>query len=166
LEDGKAMTLWSTARLAGMMLTVGFAGLFGSGESRAVGLCDCCAASPTPSCEAVCKTVTLAPQQCPVVVDFDGTGDTVNGRNPLNGRSLKVIHLGEPRRSQLEDFRRFLETWRRETVWAYVKALKAFRRQKITQEELDAAKALNDEALVNYYHGMRAYLNSVGTKSD
>jgi hypothetical protein len=161
-----AMTARIATRLAGAVLVAGFAAAFGIGEARAVGLCDCCASSLTTSCDAVCKKVTLEPQQCPAVVDYEGDGDTVKGKNPLNGRSLKDMVLGEPRREQLEDFRRFLERGRRDAVWVYVKALKAFRAKKITEEELKAAKALNEEALVNYYHGMNAYLTAVGTKTD
>ena len=160
------MTVRIAAKLAGAILMAGFAGLFGSPEGRATGLCDCCASSLSQSCEAACQKVTLEPQQCPAVVDYEGTGDTVKDRNPLNGRSLKDMVLGEPSRQQLETFRLFLEKCRRDAVWVYVKALKAFRAKRITKPELDAAKALNEEAMVNYYHGMRAYLNKVGTKSD
>lgn len=160
------MTVRIVAKLAGAVLVAGIAGLFGTAQARAAGLCDCCASSLTPSCDTACKKVTLQPQQCPAVVDYEGTGDTVKGRNPLNGRSLKDVVLGDPSRKELEKFRLFLESCRRDAVWVYVKALKAFRKNKIAKAELDAAKALNEEAMVNYYHGMRAYLNKVGTKSD
>jgi hypothetical protein len=159
------MTVRIATRLAGAVLA-GFAGTFGTVGARAAGLCDCCASSLTPSCETACKPVTLAPAQCPAIVDYEGSGDTVSGKNPLNGRSLKDIMLGDPSRQQLEAFRIFLENSRRDAVWVYVKALKAFRQTKITEEELATAKALNEEALVNYYHGMNAYLTAVGTKAD
>ncbi len=135
-------------------------------RAAAMGFCNCCAASLTPSCGKVCAAVSLKAGMCPAVVDYDGTGATAQGANPLNGMSLKDMALGDPRPSQLEKFRKFLEAGRRQSIRSYKAALRKFKRHKITQVEFDQADALYKEALVNYYHGIRAYLNRVGRKSD
>lgn len=145
---------------------VGF-GLFTPVErAQAVGLCNCCETSLTPACGKVCAAVSLAPGMCPAIVDYEGTGATVPDANPLNGMSLKDMALGDPRPGQLEDFRKFLEAGRRQAIASYKTALRKLKRHKITQAEFDQADALYKEALVNYYHGIRAYLNRVGRKSD
>jgi hypothetical protein len=154
--------LWGAAVAA----VVGF-GLFAPAErAEAVGLCNCCETSLTPSCGKVCAVISLAPGMCPAIVDYEGTGATVPGANPLNGMSLKDMALGDPRPGQLEKFREFLETGRRRAITSYKAALRKLKRHKITQADFDKADGLYKEALVNYYHGIRAYLNRVGRKSD
>lgn len=151
------------AALAAMM---GLGLLATADRSAAMGLCNCCDTSLTPSCGKVCAATTLAPDMCPAIVDYEGTGATAKGANPLNGMSLRDISLGKPTPWQLELFRRFMEKGRRQAVAAYRKALRHLRRGRISEAEFGKAKSLYDEALVNYYHGIRAYLNGVGTKSD
>lgn len=137
-----------------------------SDRSSAMGLCNCCDTSLTPSCGKACAATTLAPGMCPAIVDYEGTGATAKGANPLNGMSLRDISLGNPTPWQFELFRRFMEKGRRQAVATYRKALRHLRRGRISEAEFGKAKSLYDEALVNYYHGIRAYLNGVGTKSD
>ena len=154
--------LWGAAVAA----VVGF-GLFTPVErAEAVGLCNCCETSLTASCGKVCAAISLAPGMCPAIVDYEGAGATAAGANPLNGMSLKDMALGDPRPGQLEEFREFLEAGRRQAIASYNTALRALKRHKITQADFDKADALYKEALVNYYHGIRAYLNRVGSKSD
>lgn len=135
-------------------------------KANAIGLCNCCESSLTPSCGRVCAAVSLAPGMCPAIVDYEGTGASTPGTNPLNGMSLKDMTLGDPKPGQLEEFRRFLEAGRRKGIASYKAALRKLKRRKITQDAFDKTKALYDEAMVNYYHGIRAYLNRVGRKSD
>jgi hypothetical protein len=77
------------------MLVAAVAGLIGVGLSlagnraEAIGLCNCCASSLTPSCGKVCAAISLTPGVCPAIVDYEGTGATAKGANPLNGMSLK-----------------------------------------------------------------------------
>lgn len=142
-------------------------GLFAPAEkANAVGLCNCCETSLTASCGKVCAVISLEPGMCPAIVDYEGTGAAAAGANPLNGMSLKDMALGDPRPSQLEKFRKFLEAGRRQSIRSYKAALHKFKGRQITQAEFDQADALYKEALVNYYHGIRAYLNRVGSKSD
>jgi len=103
---------------------------------------------------------------CSVVVDYDGAGSASAGTNRLNGMSLKDMTLGDPSPWQLELFRRFMEKARRHAVASYKKAMRQLKTHQITKTDFDSADALYREALVNYYHGIRAYLDRVGTKSD
>ena len=153
-------------RGAAVAAVIGFGLLVPVERAEAIGLCNCCETSLAPSCGKICAPVSLAPGMCPAIVDYEGTGATVSGANPLNGMSLKDMALGDPRPGQLEDFRKFLEAGRRQAIASYKAALRKLNRHKITQAEFDANDALYKEALVNYYHGIRAYLNRVGRKSD
>lgn len=142
-------------------------GLFAPAEkANAIGLCNCCETTLTASCGKVCAVISLEPGMCPAIVDYEGTGAAASGANPLNGMSLKDMALGDPRPSQLEKFRKFLEAGRRQSIRSYKAALRKFKGHRITQAEFDQADALYKEATVNYYHGIRAYLNRVGSKSD
>jgi hypothetical protein len=135
-------------------------------RSEAMGFCSCCDSQLTQSCGKACAPLSLKPGMCPAIVDFDGTGPTNTSANPLNGMSLRDMTLGEPSRWQLELFRRFMEDGRRHAVASYKKSLRQFKGRRISKLEFDSAGMLYREALVNYYHGMRAYLDRVGSKSD
>jgi hypothetical protein len=154
------------ALLAVIVAAVMGIGLAVSEKSVAMGLCNCCDSSLTPSCGKVCAATSLAPGMCPAIVDYKGKGAATGCANPLNGMSLRDISLGEPTPGQLEKFRRFMEKGRRQAVTSYKKTLRRVKRGKISKPDFTKAKSLYDEALVNYYHGIRAYLNSVGTKSN
>ena len=135
-------------------------------RSEAMGFCNCCDSHLAQSCGKVCASTSLKPGMCPVMVDYDGAGSASAGANPLNGMSLKDMTLGEPPPWQLELFRRFMEKGRRHAVASYEKAMRQVKRHQLTKADFASADALYREALVNYYHGIRAYLNHVGTKSD
>lgn len=135
-------------------------------RANAMGFCDCCDNSQTQSCGKVCAATSLKPGMCPAIVDYEGTGAASKGANPLNRMSLREVALGEPSPGQLESFRRFVEKGRRQAVRSYKKAMRQLRRHRISEADFEKADALYREALVNYYHGIRAYLNRVGTKSD
>lgn len=135
-------------------------------DARAMGFCDCCATSPGKSCKVLCETVAPAAGQCLAIVDYKGRGGSKRGVNPLNGISLKDISLGEPGGGQLERFRRFLERSRRAAIRSQRRAIRSFERRRIDQAEFDKRSARYNEALVNYYHAIRAYLIRVGMKKD
>jgi len=135
-------------------------------RSEAMGFCNCCDSHQAQSCDKVCAANSLKPGMCPVMVDYDGVGSASAGANPLNGTSLRDMTLGEPSPWQLELFRRFMEKTRRRAVASYEKAMRQLKSHQLTEAHFDNANALYREALVNYYHGIRAYLNRVGTKSD
>jgi hypothetical protein len=165
LKNGVGMGR-SMALGAALAVVVGF-GLAGTAErSEAMGFCSCCESNLTQSCGKTCAAVSLKPGICPAIVDYDGTGSASTRANPLNGVSLREVTLGEPSPWQLELYRRFMEKGRRHAVWTYKKALRQFKRHQLTRADFASADARYREALVNYYHGIRAYLNRVGTKSD
>jgi hypothetical protein len=156
---GMGRFLAVAAVLAAMMV-------FGLADrAQAMGFCNCCEESLTQSCGKVCAAISLSPGMCPAIVDYKGKGATAKGANPLNGMSLREVALGEPTPWRLELFRRFMEKGRRQAVRSYKKAMRAMRRHRIDEADFEKANALYKEALVNYYHGIRAYLNRVGTKS-
>lgn len=157
-------------RLAG--LTMAWAMVVGLGltamadRAAAMGFCNCCSTNLTQSCGKVCAAISLKAGMCPAIVDYEGTGAAEKGANPLNGVSLREVALGDPTPSQLESFRRLMEKSRRQAVSSIKKAMRKLRRHRITNADFEKADGLYKEALVNYYHGIRAYLNRVGTKSD
>jgi hypothetical protein len=136
------------------------------GPASAIGVCDCCATDLASTCQAACTGETKAPGQCAAVVDYAGKGATADDKNPLTGISLRDLSLGNPTRAELESFRRFLEAGRRRAIADYNRAAFRLQHSRITQDQFNAANALYKEAMVNYYHGIRAYLVKVGTKSD
>lgn len=142
----------------------GLAGM--ADRADAMGFCNCCDSSLTQSCAKVCAATSLKAGMCPAIVDYEGTGAASKGANPLNGMSLREVALGEPSPGQLERFRRFMEKGRRQAVRSYKKATRQLKLHRLSKAEFEKADALYREALVNYYHGIRAYLNRVGTKSD
>jgi hypothetical protein len=152
--------------VAALAVMTGFGLATMPGQSAAMGLCGCCDTQLTQSCEALCSAIKLKFGICPTVVDYDGAGAAAEGTNPLNGMSLREVTLGEPTPWQLELYRRFTEKSRRQAVRDYKKALREFKRDRLSEADFAKADALYKEALVNYYHGIRAYLNRVGTKSD
>jgi hypothetical protein len=154
------------AWVLGIMLTVTMGSGLAATADRAesMGFCSCCDTSLTQSCGKICASTSLKAGMCPVIVDYEGP--TVRGTNPLNGQSLRDITLGDPTPWRLELFRRFVEKGRRQAVRSYKKAMHDERHHRNNEADLQKADALYKEALVNYYHGIRAYLNRVGTKSD
>lgn len=151
---------------AALAAVIGFGVMAMSVRAEAMGFCNCCDGSLTQSCGKACAAVSLAPGMCPAIVDYEGKGATAQGANPLNSMSLRELALGEPTPWRLELFRRFMERGRRQAVASYKRAMRQLKRHQIAQADFDKAAALYREALVNYYHGIRAYLNRVGTKSD
>ena len=145
---------------------IGFGLAAMSERSVAMGFCNCCDTGLPQSCVAICAAIKQKFEMCPAVVDYDGTGAATKGTNPLNGMSLREVALGEPSPWQLELYRRFTESGRRQAVRSYKEALHRLKRHRISEADFAKANTLYREALVNYYHGIRAYLNRVGTKSD
>jgi hypothetical protein len=156
--------LWALG--TALVVVMGFCLSAMAPRAEAMGFCNCCATSLTQSCGKVCAAISLKSGMCPAIVDYEGTGATSKGANPLNGMSLREVALGEPSPGKLERYRRFVERSRRHAVSAYKKAMRQLRRHRISEADFEKADALYREALVNYYHGIRAYLNRVGTKSD
>jgi hypothetical protein len=153
--------------LAGVVVMTWVTAITGGPDpASAIGFCDCCASDLNASCQAACAGETKTPGQCTAVVDYAGKGATDDDRDPLTGISLKDLSLGNPTRAQLESLRRFLEAGRRRAIQDYNRAAWRLQHGRITQDAFDAVNALYKEAMVNYYHGIRAYLVRIGAKSD
>jgi hypothetical protein len=152
--------------VAAMAALIGFGLSLSGNRADAMGMCNCCASPLSQSCSKVCAAISLAPGLCPAVVDYEGTGAAAEGANPLNGMSFKELAPGEPTPWQLELFRQFLESGRRKGIASYNSALHQLKRHEIGKGDFDKVNGLYDEATINYYHGIRAYLNRVGRKSD
>jgi hypothetical protein len=139
--------------------------LVSTGSGEALNLCNCCATQQAEQCTAACARMTLAPGQCPAVVDYSPAKKRP-ASNPLYGMSLMEISLGEPTGAQLESWRRFLERYRRRAVSDYEIAAEKFRKGRLDKSALASARALLNKAMVNYNHGIRAYEVAVGRKPD
>lgn len=156
----------SRSALAGLAASLACFGMAGTTPAHAVGLCGCCIEQPVEACAAACAAAPKAAGQCLALVVHGGTGEVGGTGNPLNGFSFKDLDLGNPSAAQAEKLRRFLEKHRRRAARSYTAAAKLYQRGKLGREAMDKAKALLDEANVNYQHGIRAYLNRIGRKSD
>jgi hypothetical protein len=152
------------AKWLAALLTLAASAWAQAAPSFAVAVCNCCVtAQSIPTCGATCAAMTVAAgHQCPVFVDY--TAPAVPGA--LNGASYMGIALGDPSEAQLESFRRFLERQRRRAWRLYRQSLADFEAGRITADGLTEAKAVFREAMVNYNHGIHAYLVKLGRKSD
>ena len=127
-------------------------------STATIGLCSCCLEKMPSACSAACTKDTAAgPAQCPAFVIYDGVGAVGPNGNPLNAMSLKELSAGHPPRTDIEQFRRFLEKYRRQAIVDWRKKAWAYDRNKLPKADFDQATALYREGLVNYYHGIRAY---------
>lgn len=147
---------------AAAMVACDFLGTMGSRPAQAVGLCSCCLDAMPAACSTACAARQSTPGQCPAFVIYEGDGAAGATGNPLNAMSLKELDVGSPRRTELEQFRRFLEKYRRQAVQDWRKAVNAFDRDKLGKDALEAASTLYRDALVGYYHGIRAYRENIG----
>ncbi len=151
-----------TMMFAAAMIACCILAMAGTTRAQAVGLCNCCL-DPLPSaCSASCAARQTTPGQCPAFVIYDGGGALGLTGNPLNAMSLKELDVGKPRRAELEQLRRFLEKYRRLAVQEWRKAARAYDRGKLGKDALETASTLYRDALVGYYHGIRAYRENIG----
>lgn len=150
------------------VLAIGLA-IFSLGEAtatrpaQAIGICSCCLDPQPAACAQACKASERSSGQCPAFVIYDGEGAVGPTGNPLNAMSLAELSVGEPRRAQLEQFRKFLEKYRRKAIQDWKTAARAHKRGTLGKAEFDTAGTLYREALVGYYHGIRAYKDAIGS---
>lgn len=147
--------------LAAAMLVLGFGVIVESRQAQATGLCSCCLDPLPEACSAACAARQTTPGQCPAFVIYDGEGAVGPGGNPLNAMSLKELEIGKPRRGELEGFRKFLERYRIKAMRDWRAAANAYDRGKLAKDGLEAASTLYRDALVGYYHGIRAYREKI-----
>ena len=147
--------------LAGGLLALGFGMSAGSGPALAVGICKCDSKTGFENaCLPICKEANEKTSFFRPAVYF-GKDKKVNAdKNPLNGTSMKFLYLSHPSRAGMESFRKYLEKHRKIAENEYKKIKRAYLRGHVGPEEFKQAEKVRDEALVNYYHGMRAYLTT------
>ena len=148
------MTILKALVLAGGVLMV-------ATPANSASLCNCCETGMAETCKATCAAVTLPAGRCVATVDFGGTTAIATGENPLYSISLRGMHLAGARRMYLEDFRRLLEAARAGAEKDRKASVADFRRKKIDAGAAVIAAKRYDEAIVNYYLGLRAYRDSV-----
>lgn len=153
------MQLWRWSGLA-VLAAVGLS-IANTGIAAAVGICKCDNEKGfETSCLPVCKEANEKTSFFRPAVYF-GDDPKVNGdTNPLNGTSLKFLYMSKPTRQGMELFRQFLEKSRKSAESEFRQIKRAYLRGHVGPEEFMQAEKKRDEAVVNYQHGMRAYLNT------
>ncbi|MCB1380108.1 MAG: hypothetical protein KDK89_17325 [Alphaproteobacteria bacterium] len=127
-------------------------------------LCKCCGETGTVNaCARDCAPIKPAEGQCVATVDFAGKAVIAEGVNPLYDVPLQNVWLGNAGRLKLEDFRRLLEHARKGAEADRAKALKAVSLHKIDLEEATRRAKRYDDAIINYYLGVKAYRTAIAT---
>jgi hypothetical protein len=139
------------------MIACGFAQTARPQAALADGFCNCCLDPMPEACGTACAARQDTPGQCPAFVIYEGAGARGPDGNPLNAMSLKELDMGKPGRPQLEEFRRFVEKYRRKAIEDWRAALRAFNRGKLSKDAFEKATSLYRESLVGYYHSISAY---------
>lgn len=130
-------------------------------KAAAVGICKCDNAKGfQASCLPICKQANEKTSFFRPAVYFGDDKKVNSDKTPLNGTSMKFLFMPASTRYGMEKFRRFLEENRNLAEKDYRDIKAAYLRGHVGPEEFDEAEILRDEALVNYQHGMRAYLNT------
>ncbi len=148
--------------LLGVVITIFIsAGLVMAGTANAVGICKCDSKKGFQNaCLPICKQANEKTSFFRPAVYFGNEPEVSNDPTPLNGTSLKFLYLAHPGRQDMEQFRQFLEKHRLKAEAAFQAFRKAYLDGHVGPEEFVGAEKLRDEALVNYQHGMRAYLTT------
>ncbi len=136
-------------------------GLITAGTASAVGICKCDSEKGFQNaCLPVCKEANEKTSFFRPAVYFGNDPTVSNDPTPLNGTSLKFLYLAHPSRQGMEQFRQFLEKHRLKAEAEFQAFRQAYLRAHVGPEEFVEAEKMRDEALVNYQHGMRAYLTT------
>jgi hypothetical protein len=147
--------------LAAVLLALGFGTAAISRSAQAAGFCTCCLDPMPQACGTACAARQTRPGQCPAFAIFEGEGAVGPTGNPLNAMSLKELEIGKPQRRQLEGFRKFLEKYRVRAIKDWRAAARAYDRGKLAKDAFEEASTLYRDALVGYYHGIRAYRENI-----
>ena len=123
------------------------------------GLCNCCAGGIAESCDAVCASAKSSSGQCVAMVEYAGEAKIGEGYNPLYDISLRSISFAQAGRQQLESFRKLLELARRGLEKDRKASKRDFRKHSIDEAAFKANSQRYEDAVVNYYWGLRAYRN-------
>jgi hypothetical protein len=94
-------------------------------------------------------------------VDHTGEAVIADEDNPLYGISLLGLDLKDAARPELEGVRRLLEDSRRGVEKDRKASARDFRKGRIDEATLAVNAKRYEEAIVNYYLGLRAYRDSL-----
>ena len=143
-----------------MRIFLGLAGLgllLTSTPVNAASLCNCCATGVAENCSTVCAPAKPDPGQCIARMNYAGEAVIADGENPLYGISLLGLDLDDAMRPELEGVRRLLEASRRGAEKDRKNSERDFRTGKIDDAALVVNTKRYEDAIVNYYLGLRAY---------
>ena len=143
-----------------MRTFLGLAGLgllLVSAPGNAASLCNCCTTGVALSCSVVCAPAKPVTGQCVARVDYIGEGVIADGDNPLYRISLLGLELKDAMRPELEGVRQLLEDSRRGIEKDRKTSALDFRNGKIDDVGLAGSTKRYEDAIVNYYLGLRAY---------
>jgi hypothetical protein len=143
-----------------MRIFLGLAGLglfLTSAPGNAASLCNCCTTGIAENCSAVCTSAKPEIGQCIAKVDYTGEAVIADEDNPLYGISLLTLDLKDAMRPELEGVRRLLEDSRRGVEKDRKTSTLDFRNGKIDDAGLAGRTKRYEDAIVNYYLGLRAY---------
>jgi hypothetical protein len=129
--------------------------------ASAASLCNCCGDGTLSSCTTACATISPSPGQCVATIDPSGETNIGPDQNPLYDVSLRNTRLDPSARSSVEAFRHLLETARKGAERDRRSALRAIRTHKIDDGKAQSLASRYDDAMVNYYLGVQAYLLAV-----
>jgi len=150
------------SHLLGMLVAAFMSiGLVTAGTASAVGICRCDSQKGfATSCLPVCKEANEKTSFFRPAVYFGDDPEVNSDQMPLNGTSLKFLYMPHASRQGMEAFRQFLEKHRLNAETEFQKFRQAYLNGHVGPEEFKQAEKIRDEALVNYQHGMRAYLTT------
>lgn len=145
------MTLALSAVLAGIVVE--------PAPSRAVGICKCDSDKGFEAvCLPICKQANEKTSFFRPAVYFGNDLKVSGDKSPLNGTSLKYLYISGQTRQGMEALRKYLERHRKKAEKKFQVMRRAYLHGHVGPEEFRQAEKMRDEALVNYYHGMRIYL--------
>lgn len=138
----------------------GFVMLTGLGPAQTAGVCNCCSGEVEELCKSACTETNQGNAVCRPAAWY-GDADAVGGDRPLNGFSFKELDLSGASRQELEALRVWLERQRRATEVRANRTLRNMKRGRASMDEFKASQSEREEAIINYQHGIQAYIAAV-----
>ena len=142
------------------LVFAGFVMLTGLGPAQAAGVCNCCSGEVEELCKSACTETNQGNAVCRPAAWY-GDADAVGGDRPLNGFSFKELDLSGAIRQELEALRVWLERQRRATEVRANRTLRNMKRGRASMDEFKASQSEREEAIINYQHGIQAYIAAV-----
>lgn len=142
------------------LVFAGFVMLTGLAPAQAAGVCNCCSGEVEELCKSACTETNQGSAVCRPAAWY-GDADAVGGDRPLNGFSFKGLDLSSASRQELEALRVWLEKQRRATEVRANRTLRNMKRGRASLDEFKASQSEREEAIINYQHGIQAYIAAV-----